>query len=418
MTGPVHVIGAGLAGLAASLALLEAGRRVMLHESGPAAGGRCRSYFDRGLSARIDNGNHLLLSGNHAAQSYLERLNTRHTLAGPGEPLFPFLDLSTGERWSIRPSRGGVPWWICRRKRRIPGTRIRDYLVLLRLLRPVAGTTVAGLFGASRIWRRLLEPLAVAALNTRPDEASAALFVSVMRETLMAGGAACVPGFPRHGLSESLVDPAIERLRAGGASVAFGRRITALETADGRVASLHTPDGPIRVAPGESVVLAVPPWIAADLLPSVRAPDAFESILNIHFRFPAPLEVPWHQAGFIGVIGGTAEWVFVKSDIVSVTISAANHMVDLPAEDIAAAVWPDVRAACLCSGAMPPWRVVKERRATFAATDAQERRRPGPRTPLRNLVLAGDWIATGLPATIEGAIRSGNNAAAIVLCGS
>jgi uncharacterized protein with NAD-binding domain and iron-sulfur cluster len=115
------------------------------------------------------------------------------------------------------------------------------------------------------------------------------------------------------------------------------------------------------------------------------------------------------------VIGGVAEWVFVKPGIVSVTISAANRLIELPAEEIAALVWPDVRAACDLAGAMPPWRVVKEKRASFAATAAQSRRRPSARTGLANLVLAGDWTATGLPATIEGAIRSGRQAAEIML---
>ncbi|HEY5300249.1 MAG TPA: FAD-dependent oxidoreductase, partial [Acetobacteraceae bacterium] len=121
-------------------------------------------------------------------------------------------------------------------------------------------------------------------------------------------------------------------------------------------------------------------------------------------------------AGFVGLIGGTAEWVFVKDDHVSVTISAANRLLDTPAETLVAAVWPEVRAALDLGGIpMPPWRVVKERRATFAATAAQERRRPGPRVGLANLALAGDWTATGLPATIEGAIRSGRRAAQVIL---
>ncbi|HET8995977.1 MAG TPA: FAD-dependent oxidoreductase, partial [Acetobacteraceae bacterium] len=98
------------------------------------------------------------------------------------------------------------------------------------------------------------------------------------------------------------------------------------------------------------------------------------------------------------------------------TVSAANRLVDEAAETIAALVWPDVRAALrLEAEAMPRFRVVKEKRATFAATAAQERRRPGPRIGLANLVLAGDWTATGLPATIEGAIRSGRRAAAALL---
>ncbi len=160
------------------------------------------------------------------------------------------------------------------------------------------------------------------------------------------------------------------------------------------------------------MVLAVPAPVAADLLPGLIVPDAFQAIVNLHFRVAAGPGA----AGFVGLVGGTAEWVFVKRGVVSVTISAANRLADDPAEALAARVWPEVRRALDLADPMPhlmpPWRVVKERRATFAATPAQERRRPGTQTALANLALAGDWTATGLPATIEGAIRSGRAAAA------
>jgi hydroxysqualene dehydroxylase len=407
----IHVIGGGLAGLSAALALADAGRAVTLHEAGPQAGGRCRSYFDRELGCVVDNGNHLLLSGNTAAFAYLDRIGARDTLGGPGEPFFPFLDLRNGERWTVRPSAGRLPWWIFSPARRVPGTRPRDYFSLakLRLSRP--GASVASVLPHGALYERLLEPLAIAALNTRPEVGLASLLGAVVRETLMRGGAACVPWFPRASLAASLVDPAIACLRASGATVRLGQRVAALGITGNRVAEIGTSAGPIRVVPGEAVVLAVPPSVAADLIPGLRCPDAFETILNVHFRAQAEAG----KAGFIGLIGGVAEWVFAKPDHVSVTISAANRMVDQPAESIAAAVWPDVCAALGLSGPMPAWRVVKEKRATFAATAEQERLRPAARTGLVNLALAGDWTATGLPGTIEGAIRSGRTAAELLL---
>jgi phytoene dehydrogenase-like protein len=250
----------------------------------------------------------------------------------------------------------------------------------------------------------------VAALNTRPEQGLARLLGKVLDESLLRGGKACIPLFPRQGLSESLIDPAIAWLAAHGGELHTGRRIAGLGIAGGRITALATPDGPAPVSDGEAVVLAVPPWVATDLLPGLAAPDAFEAILNIHFRISADAGT----AGFIGVIGGTAEWVFVKQEVVSVTVSAANHLVDLDADDIAARVWPEARLALMLPEPMPPVRVVKEKRATFAATAAQERRRPGARTGIANLALAGDWTSTGLPATIEGAIRSGRAAATLL----
>jgi squalene-associated FAD-dependent desaturase len=407
-----HIIGAGLAGLAAAVSLAAAGRRVTLYEAGPAAGGRCRSYFDRALGRRIDNGNHLVLSGNRAVTDYLAQTGAVGALAGPAVPLFPFMDVASGERWTVRPSPGRLPWWIFRPSHRVPGTRARDYLGLLALRRARNGASVAdALDDGGALYRRLLEPLAIAALNTPPQSGLARLMDAVVRETLMRGGAACLPRYPRIGLSESFVDPALAWLSARSGRLLTGRRVAGLRVEAGRVVALETPEGTVAVAGDAAVVLAAPSWVAADLLPGLVTPDAFGAILNVHFladAAPGP-------AGFHGVVGGTAEWIFVRDGIVSVTVSAANRLVDLSSEDITARVWPDVRAVLDLPEPVPPVRVVKERRATFAATAAQDARRPGARTALHNLVLAGDWTATGLPATIEGAIRSGRTAASALL---
>ena len=415
--GQIHIIGAGLAGLSAAITLTEAGRAVTLHESGPAAGGRCRSYFDRALGCRVDNGNHLLLSGNRAAMDFLQRIGARETLTGPGTPEFPFMDIPTGQRWLLRPNTGKIPWWILSRTRRVPGTQLRDYLGLLALQRARGDKPVAEILSKNTLYRRLLEPLAIAALNTPPDQALARLLAAVVNETLARGGGACIPCFPREGMSETFIDPALHWLTARGGKIAFNRRIAALRIVNNRIVALDTTDGPVPIAAQDGVVLATPPWIAGDLLPGLNPPNAFQAIINVHFRLDTPA-----AHSFIGLIGGTAEWVFAKPGHASVTISAANRLVDNSAEDLAAATWPDVRKALNLPEPMPNdmplWRVVKERRATFAATAAQERRRPAARTSITNLALAGDWTATNLPATIEGAIRSGRAAAEILLAAS
>ncbi|MGI4977138.1 MAG: FAD-dependent oxidoreductase, partial [Janthinobacterium lividum] len=161
------------------------------------------------------------------------------------------------------------------------------------------------------------------------------------------------------------------------------------------------------------VLLAVPAPAAAAMVPDLVVPDEFEAIVNLHYR----IDSDPGEAGFVGLIGGTAEWVFLKPGVVSVTISAANRLVERTAEDLAASLWPEVSLAAGLSAPLPKWRVVKEKRATFAATPAQDARRPGAATAWRNLALAGDWTATGLPATIEGAIRSGRTAARHLLAG-
>jgi squalene-associated FAD-dependent desaturase len=416
----VHVIGAGLAGLSAALSLSSAGRQVILHEAGPAAGGRCRSYYDKELGLRIDNGNHLLLSGNHAARAYIAETGAEDAFQVRDHAAFPFLDLNTGQRWTVRPNKGRIPWWILQARRRVPDTRLSDYIAMANIVRTRDDRSVADSMRRGRLYWRLLEPLAIAALNTPSRDGLARLLGAVMRETLMVGGRACIPLLPKLGLSEALIDPAIATLRARGAEIRFSSRIAGLTMQDGRAIALRGHDGPIPLDPDATVVLAVPPWIATDLLPGLVAPKAFEAILNIHFLHAADATGPLGEAGFVGLISGTAEWVFMKPGHVSVTISAANAMVDEAAGAIASRVWADVVDAiglpAAAKQAMPPYRVVKEKRATFAATAEQDARRPKTRTALAsNLALAGDWTDTGLPATIEGAIRSGRTAANVVL---
>ncbi len=143
------------------------------------------------------------------------------------------------------------------------------------------------------------------------------------------------------------------------------------------------------------------------MLPDLVAPDDFRGIVNAHFKI-AP---PRGQPPLLGMVGSLAEWLFAFDDRLSVTISGADRLMDDSRESLAERIWAEVAAATGLPAALPPWQIVKEKRATFAATPAQQARRPGATTRWRNLFLAGDWTATGLPATIEGAIRSGYRAA-------
>ena len=125
---------------------------------------------------RIDNGNHLLLSGNTAALGYVRRIGALDTFEEGEDAAIPFVDLATGERWAVRPSRGAVPWWILSAARRVPGTRAGDYLAALRLRRARPADTVAAVLSPdTALFRRLWEPVTVAALNTAAEDASARL---------------------------------------------------------------------------------------------------------------------------------------------------------------------------------------------------------------------------------------------------
>src|SRR5262249_32574270 len=260
MPGTVHVVGAGLAGAAAGGRLGGRDPRVIVHEAAGRAGGRCRSYHDPALDMVIDNGNHLLLSANHAALSYLDAIGAGGRLAGPPAADFAFMDLANGERWTLRINAGRLPWWIFSPHRRVPGTSMRDYLPFARLLFSPAGKTICGTVTcAGPLYQRLARPLWLAALNTEPQEGSAQLAGAVIRETLAAGGAACRPLVARDGLGPVFIEPALRFLRQRGVEVRFGHRLRALEFAVGKVGALDFGEDTLAIAGEDGVILALPP---------------------------------------------------------------------------------------------------------------------------------------------------------------
>jgi squalene-associated FAD-dependent desaturase len=411
----IHVVGAGVAGLSAAVRLAERGVRVVVHEAAGQAGGRCRSFFDDQLGADIDNGNHLLLSGNRSAMRYLATIGAERELLVLPEARIPFLDLATGARWTVAPNAGPLPWWIFAKSRRTAGSRAAHFLAAARLAAARHEASVADLFGLQEpTYRRFWEPLAVAVLNTAAREGAARLLWPVMTETIGRGAAASKPCIARDGLSRAFVDPALDWLKRRGGELRFNDRLRALRVEDGRAVALSFAEE-VALGAGERVVLAVPPPNAAALLPGLTVPDEFRPIANLHFRLSAPAILPGGLP-LLGLVGGTAQWLFVRGNILSVTISAAERESDMPVDALIALVWADIaKALALGAAPLPPCRVVKEKRATFAQTPAQVARRPKPDAGPRHLVLAGDWTDTGLPATIEGAIRSGERAAELVM---
>ena len=412
MQRTIHVIGAGVSGLAAAVKLTQAGERVHLHEATPQAGGRCRSFYDAATDLVIDNGNHLVLSGNHHVMAYARSIGSEAGLQGPDDAEFAFVDLATQKRWTLRLNRGPIPFWIFQKRHRVPDTGPLDYLALMPLLRAKNSERIDQRIKCEgTLYEKLVRPLLLAALNIEPPEASAGLAGAIVRETLLAGGGACRPLIARDGLSNVLVEPAIRELKQGGATVSFEHELHKMSFATNRVAMLTFGSDTIQLGGDDIVVLAVPAKQATTLLPGLKAPTEFTSILNAHFRFDTALRIP----PILGVINGLTEWIFPFPHRLSVTISGADRLMNASRDDLARLIWQEVCAATGVRGNLPPWQIVRERRATFTAIPEQDALRPGTVTALANLLLAGDWTNTGLPSTIEGSIRSGDRAAAHVL---
>ncbi len=412
----VHIVGAGISGLACAVRLSSEGHDVILYEGAGHAGGRCRSYHDDHLDCTIDNGNHLLLSGNTGVQEYLALIDAEAELTGPDRAVFPFVDLAFNLKWTVEIDDSWWPGWILDRNRRIPGTGIWDYFKSARLMIASEKDVLQDVIDTdTNLFRRFIEPLTVGVLNTPAESGSAALLAKVIRKTFIRGARACRPRIARHGLSQTFVDPALRYLEYRDARFEPNRRLRNITTVGQRAVALAFADGEQTIDAGDMVVLALPAQAVGTLLPAIDPPSEFHPIVNAHFRVDDPPEVP-EQAGLIGIVGGTAQWVFFRDNIISVTVSAADELAQQSNESIANAIWRDLRAAICGLPKEPPYRhrVIKERRATFSQTPRSIRHRAQCRCGFDNIFLAGDWVDTGFPATIEGSIRSGFEAARVI----
>lgn len=393
----IHVVGAGVAGLAGALALARAGRAVVLHEASPGAGGRARALADG-----TDNGTHALVGANTAALRFLRAIGAREGWVEPEPDGLPVLDCADGaaRRISLSP----LGWW--RTDRRPPGLSAGALGAMARMALPGRDRPVAQAMAAHPVFQRgFVDPLVVATLNTPSAEASSVRLAQVLRRL---GG----PGATRlyvagRGLGPDMVEPALAAIRAAGGEVRFGSRIREL-TAQGTGWLL---DG----MPSERVLLATPPWESARLLPGLAVPQAHAPIVNLHFARAEPGPVR-----FVGFVGALCQWVLVRPSGVSVTVSAGDAEVSEDAATLAPRAWGEILRAAAAFRIPGEWpirppecRLVKERRAT-------PRHTPGPpfappRLPAPGLALAGDWTWPHLPATIDAAVRSGEAAAKALL---
>ena len=294
-SGIVYIVGAGLSGLSAAVALAAQGIRVEVLEATSAAGGRCRSYYDPAVDQIIDNGNHLILSGNHSVHDYLRLIGSAESFFGPAHTEFAFAELPTGKRWTIRVNDSPLPWWTLDEKRRVPDTSAVDYLAFARLMRAGGGKIPDG-----PLWQRLVRPLLLAALNTEPETASRALIAAALRETIVKGGRAWRPRVAFPTLGAAFIDPAVAFIKQRGGTFRFGQRLRNLVFSGPSVLGLQLPDAMLPISAEDRVILALPPWAATSLLPGLTVPDEFRAILSAHFRI-AP------QSDAAPITGSSAE---------------------------------------------------------------------------------------------------------------
>ena len=435
------VVGGGFAGLAAATLLAENGARVLLLEARPHLGGGARSWIDPDTGSVVDNGQHLFMGSYRQTLLFLGRIGSLDRLRLQPRLRVPFLETGGEASAFSLPSLPIFSWSVAAGLLHYPGLAFHERLRLLRVGREVRRRTraggsapadalddqsvaswLAGLGQGTAAVERLWNPLAIATLNEDPGRASAAMFLPVLRELLLGGSSGSRLGVAGVGLSELYADPASHFLRARGSEVRLRAQVRQVLLAGGRCSGVLLADG-TRVA-SPDVIAAAPPDDMLEMLPPEVASDPFfagcsrletSPIVSIYLWFGSPItDLP-----FAGLIGGEWQWLFNRHAFagrhgpghgVTLVRSAARAFVEASREALVKKALDDLHRFVPASrrAVLRHALVIKEKRAALSPLRGSLRLRPSWRTPCAGFHLAGDWTATGLPATIEGAVISGH----------
>ena len=384
---------------------------IVVHERAAQAGGRRRSFYDEALGLTIDSGNYFVLSSWRSALSTIAAIGAAGQWREEPSGEIPFADMSSGERWKLRPNAGPIPWWVLSIGRRAPRTLAKDYFQR-REVAARAGCRGPRRFRAGR-WagrRPYLAPVRASRAQRRAEPRLGRLAGALLRETLRGGGRGARMMFPVGEFARAFVEPALRRLQRREVAVRFERELRALEFDGDSVVALDFEHDRIDLAPADALILAVPPWTASALAPGISAPTEFAATLTAHFAMSPTTGTP----RVLGVVNGPFPWMFCYPDRISVGVRDAGAALATPREQLAAEYWRVAAALTGLSDALPAWRIIRQKRAGFLATPAQDALRPSCETPWRNLFLAGAYVQNGLPESIESSLRSGEVAARCV----
>lgn len=440
MTRPTAAVaGGGLAGLTAACELAAKGFRVTLLEKRPFLGGRAYSYTDKSSGLTVDNGQHVFLGCCTEYIRFLERLGVRDAVHLQERFHVPVIDKVWGEsvlRADDLPPPSHLLGSLLRFSSLSPGEKAMAGWALsqIRLTNRVTHAELDDVTfeewllarGQSpRAIRSLWNLITLPTLNTDISRASADLALMVFQEGFLRSRHGANVGWAKVGLSELLGEAARRYIESRGGEVLLGEGVSAVEVESGRVQRLLTEGGELTA---DAYVLGLPSEAALGPLPPSLRDDPFFSrigrlttspIVNVHLWYDRPV---W-EGGFAAFLNTPVQWVFNKSKLwgqegegqyLDISLSGADEFVDMPSGDILQLFTKEIFALLPGSrGAeVKHALVVKQRDATFAGVPGVRRLRPAQATPVPNLFLAGDWTATGWPATMESAVRSGLLAAA------
>jgi hydroxysqualene dehydroxylase len=434
----VLILGGGLAGLTAAVTVIKSGLRPVILESAKQPGGRAKSFYDSSFGETLDCGPHLLIGAYSATLKLLDLLGTRNLLYESPIVNYQFWSRKLGW-YSLNCPDWPAPFHLLAGVLRFAPLTIRDKLAALVLGRAFFPSRASledksvtqWLHGHGQkggIFEQLWSPLCLAALNEPAGSANAALFAEVMQQSFFKNRAAARPLLPTVPLSQLIGDPARAYIVDSGGQFLTGQRVKKITFNGGKVVGVTTGSKHFSQPPG--VISALPYGALAALMPEWAGKAGFSRlcstpIVSVHLLYDKKAQLP---APLIGLPFETSQWLFdrgiskqnqTKGDgaRLSGVMSGAyresqwskTRLIGAVAEDVER-VQPQLKPSDIIGA-----RVIKERRATFSPWPQTSCLRPEVVTPWLNMVVAGDWTAGNLPATLEGATLSGERAARKIL---
>ncbi|MCC7159133.1 MAG: oleate hydratase [Ignavibacteria bacterium] len=416
----VTVIGGGIAGLSSAVFLAERGFKVTLYEASPKLGGRAYSFVDNTIGAVLDNGQHILASWYENTFDYLKIIGSFDKLSFQNQLEVNFAD-QNGMIYRFKCPKLPPPLHLLAGIMKFKALGSKDKLALIRLVRFIKNKKLTRdklselntdkLFSMTGQTERLIEnfwkPFIVAVFNASPDNTSALLFADMIRKGFLEKGGSNLV-LPNDNLTDIFVKPAEEFLKSKNCEVIFKKRIAKIIIEGNIITSLLDEDN--REIKSSFYISAVPFFEFEKLFVNELYHGGLETspIVNIHLKFDKDIDEIFSER-FVGLLGSEVQWAFkVKSDQLCLVISAARKIAEMSKEQIIDLAVNELHYAFprLKSAKITGSRVIKEMKATFIPNSHSISARPISKTVIKNLFIAGDWADTGLPATIEGAIKS------------
>jgi len=423
MKKTVTVIGGGISGLSASVFLAKEGFKVGLYEASPKLGGRTYSFYDKQFGGTIDNGQHLMASWYTNTFDYLKIIGTYDKLFFQKQMEVSFTN-SKAEIYTLKASKLPPPLHLLKGLLSFKALNVNDKFAAIKLINTIKNGKISNndlkdinvndLFNNTGQTKNLIisfwKPFIIAVFNSEPENTSAFMFAEIVKTGFLEKGGSNLV-LPDVFLSELIVEPAVLYLKNKNCSVNTNKKIERLNIKDGSLTSLNTEDK--TEIKSDYYISAVPFFNVKSLMNGYNILNGKEDlspspIVNIHFKFEKDITSVIKKR-FYGILDTKIQWVFrVKNDQICIVVSSAKVIAEMDKNDIISFCKDELYAGFpeLKNYKITGERVIKEMRATFVPDKESLNKRPGNKTKYNNFYLAGDWTNTGLPSTIEGAVKS------------